>query len=69
MLLSSGAPLGELLWAVSGRLRASLGPLGAQIAALPRTKSRVETKFDLTFTIREALGYLDGFSGFLGGTE
>ena len=32
--------------AVSLPLRASPGPLGAQIAALQRTKSTVETKFD-----------------------
>ena len=64
MLSSSGARLGELLWAVPGRLRASPGPLGAQIAALPRTKSTVETKFDLTLPFRQALGSLHGFFGF-----
>ena len=64
---SSGARLGELLWAVPGRFRPSPGPLGAQIAALPRTKSTVETKFDLTLPFRQALGSLHGFFGFLGG--
>ena len=43
---------GAVRWAtpsgtISLRLRASPGPLGAQGAALQRTKSPVETKFDL----------------------
>ena len=44
--LSGGSPVAPL-FEVWPRLRASQAPSGAQIAALQRTKSPVETKFDL----------------------
>ena len=52
----TGARLDERLWAISWRLRAPRAAPGAQIAALPRTKSMVETKFDLTLPFLSGLG-------------
>ena len=57
------APLFEV-WL---RLRASRAPSGAQIAALQRAKSPVETKFDLQKPFLSGLGSTCGFFGFLGG--
>ena len=60
----TGARLDERLWTISWRLRAPRAGPGAQIAALPRTKSTVETKFDLTLPFLSGLGSFHGFSGF-----
>ena len=59
----------ELVWVTSlsgfrGPLRASWAPPEPQNGALPRTKSLVETKFDLHWPCLSGLGSIWCFSGF-----